>query len=234
MSHLYLLDRTLTHHSQNSLLLTSSLFKCPIYHTSVAEMETNDLLRSTVMDETHPNNTNNDISTISDPSPTGRTWRLRTVRNRFSCGNHIQNTLSTKNQDREVVKRSLESGQSDDPVHQYKFGKMARMFKDEPFKIVRTREEVDMTWTRPVVSAALVMNFFDNKDLVHNTVLMTTECAECYNWYLTSWSCVTMTLCGGRTSPRCFSGTQIASLEIRNGWLSPLTFVHQNHLSDDF
>ena len=37
-----------------------------------------------------------------------------------------------------------------------------------------------------------------------------------------------------KVSPRCFCGTQIASLEICNGWLSPLTFVHQNHLSYDF
>ena len=37
-----------------------------------------------------------------------------------------------------------------------------------------------------------------------------------------------------KVSPRCFCGTQIVSLEICKGCLSPLTFVHQNHLSDDF
>ena len=34
--------------------------------------------------------------------------------------------------------------QCDDPVHKYKFGKKTRMSKDDQFKIVRTREEVDM------------------------------------------------------------------------------------------
>ena len=47
-------------------------------------------------------------------------------------------------QGREVTKGSLESGQSDDPVHKYKFGKKDRMSMDKSFKIVRTNEEVDM------------------------------------------------------------------------------------------
>ena len=37
------------------------------------------------------------------------------------------------------------SGQSDDPVYKFKFGKMTRMSKDDPFEIVRTRGEMDMS-----------------------------------------------------------------------------------------
>jgi hypothetical protein len=100
----------------------------------------------------------------------------------------------------EVVKtlRSLESGQSDDPVHNYKFEKKIRMSEDDPFKIVRTREEVDMQWTRASVSAALPISSFHNKE-VHRVVLMTAEYVENYNYRLTSWSYVTVTVCGGGT-----------------------------------
>ena len=49
-----------------------------------------------------------------------------------------------KKKGKEVTKRSLESGQPDDPVDVDRFVKMTRMCKDDPFKIVRTREEVDM------------------------------------------------------------------------------------------
>jgi len=44
-----------------------------------------------------------------------------------------------------------------------------------PFIIVRTREEVDMQWTRTVVSVGLPMSFFDNK-MVRKVVRMTVEC----------------------------------------------------------
>ena len=57
--------------------------------------------------------------------------------------------------------------QIDDPVDVDRFGKMDRMCKDDPFKIVRTREEVDIQMVRSVVSVGLPMRFchsycFDN------------------------------------------------------------------------
>jgi hypothetical protein len=45
------------------------------------------------------------------------------------------------------------------------FGKRARVSNDRPFKIVRTRDEVDMEWARSVVSTGLPMIFSDNKDV---------------------------------------------------------------------
>ena len=54
------------------------------------------------------------------------------------------------------------------------------MSKDDPFEIVRTREEVDMPWVRDAVSATVTMSFFHNKE-VHWTVLMISECEENYN-----------------------------------------------------
>ena len=65
----------------------SPLSKDRDYHTSVGEMETNDLLRSKVSNETHPKLYGDFFvvwSTFSDPSTTGCTWGLRTVRNRYS------------------------------------------------------------------------------------------------------------------------------------------------------
>jgi hypothetical protein len=84
-----------------------------------------------------------------------------------------------KQEGREVVKRSLESGQLGDSIVVENFGKRARSSNDRPFKIVRTREEVDMQWARAAVSAGLPMSFFDNKE-VRKTVRMTTECGENY------------------------------------------------------
>ena len=79
----------------------------------------------------------------------------------------------------------------------FKFGKMVRMSKDDPFKL-RTREEVDMQWARAAVSVVLSISSFHNKE-VHRVVLMTAECVENYNYRLTSWSYVTVTVCGGGT-----------------------------------
>ncbi len=49
-----------------------------------------------------------------------------------------------KQEGREVAKRSLESGQHGDSIVVENFGKRARSSNDGPFKIVRTREEVNM------------------------------------------------------------------------------------------
>ena len=59
------------------------------------------------------------------------------------------------------------------------FGKRDRTSNDGPFKIVRTRTEVDMQWARAGVSAGLPMSFFYHKE-VRKTVYMTTECAGNY------------------------------------------------------
>ena len=75
-----------------------------------------------------------------------------------------------KQEDREVTKRSLESSQFGDSIVVENFGKRTRSSNDGPFKIVRTREEVDMQWDRSAVSAGL----FDNKE-VRKTVRMTSE-----------------------------------------------------------
>jgi hypothetical protein len=45
---------------------------------------------------------------------------------------------------REVTKRSLESGAPDNAIIVDNFGKRTRESNDRPFKIVRTRDEVDM------------------------------------------------------------------------------------------
>jgi hypothetical protein len=84
-----------------------------------------------------------------------------------------------KKEDREVVKRALESGQLGDSIVVENFGKRTRSSNDGPFKIVRTREEVDMQWARAVVSAGLPMSFFDKKE-VPKTVRMMGECGENY------------------------------------------------------
>ena len=76
-------------------------------------------------------------------------------------------------------KRFLESGQLVDVINVEFFLKRDRTSNDGPFKVVRTREEVDIQWARASVSVGLPMSFFDNKE-VRKTVLMTTECAENY------------------------------------------------------
>jgi hypothetical protein len=70
-----------------------------------------------------------------------------------------------KQEGRELAKRSLESGQLGDSIVVENFGIRACSSNDGPFKIVRTREEVDMQWARAVVSAGLPMRFFDNKEV---------------------------------------------------------------------
>ena len=66
-----------------------------------------------------------------------------------------------KIQGREWVKRSLQSGEPNDPVDVERFDKKSRLVG--PFKKVRTREEVDFQWARAAVSAGLPMSFFDKR-----------------------------------------------------------------------
>ena len=77
------------------------------------------------------------------------------------------------------TKKYLESGQRGDVIDVDSFCKRARTSNDGPFKIDRTRSEVDMQWARSVVSAGLPMSFFDNKE-VHKAVRMTVECTGNY------------------------------------------------------
>ncbi len=87
-----------------------------------------------------------------------------------------------KIQVREMVQRSLESGQTDDTIDVEKFGKRPRSSNNGitcPFQTVRTREEVDMQWTKSVVSDGLPMGLFDNPE-VRKTVLMTADCGQNY------------------------------------------------------
>jgi hypothetical protein len=100
-----------------------------------------------------------------------------------------------KIQGRETVKRSLKSGEPNDPVDVDLFSKKARLV--DLLKKVRTREEVDFQWVRTALSTGLPMSFFDNKE-VRKAVLMTAECAENYirnaialpGWFADRASCV--------------------------------------------
>ena len=73
----------------------------------------------------------------------------------------------------------MESGELDEPIVVENHGERIRTSNDGPFKIVRTRDEVDMQWARAAVSAGLPMSFFDNKE-VRKAVRMTAECGENY------------------------------------------------------
>ena len=66
-----------------------------------------------------------------------------------------------KIQGRESVKRSLQSGEPNDPVDVERFDKKSRLVG--PFKKVRTREEVDFQWDRDDVSVGIPMSFFDKR-----------------------------------------------------------------------
>jgi hypothetical protein len=83
---------------------------------------------------------------------------------------------------RDVTKRYLESGTPGDPIMTEMFGsggKKARVSNHGPFIIVRTREELDMQWSRPSVSTGLPMSFFENQEVLKD-VLMTAECGQTY------------------------------------------------------
>ena len=131
-------------------------------------METNDLLKSTFMDESHKQKGDTKTSLFC-----GLNHYFMSVRSRDHLGvgrsskkvqwcntypEHIERHAQVvkklkerdehdKIQDREVVKRLLESGQSEDDIDVEKFGKRTRTCNNglkRPFKTVRKREEVDM------------------------------------------------------------------------------------------
>ncbi len=66
-----------------------------------------------------------------------------------------------KIQDREAAKRSLQSGEPNDPVDVERFDKKSCLVG--PFKKVRTKEEVDFQWVRATVSVGIPMSFFDKR-----------------------------------------------------------------------
>jgi hypothetical protein len=138
------------------------------YYTPVVEMETNDILKSTLTGESRQE---------KDDSRTclfcGFIYYFRPIRVRdhLVLGNvskkvhqckpsvehiefHAQVVKEVKRRDehekiqsREMVQRSLESGQADDAIDVEKFGKRPRSSNNgitRPFQTVRKREEVDM------------------------------------------------------------------------------------------
>ena len=138
------------------------------YHTTVVDMETNDLLKSTLTDEIH--NQKGDTKTCLF---CGLSHYFSPVHSQDHLGvgsgskkvqwcnpypehieRHTQVVKELKERDehdkiqaREVVKRSLESGQADDDIDVEKFDKRARTSNNgltRSFKTVRKREEVDM------------------------------------------------------------------------------------------
>ncbi len=78
----------------------------------------------------------------------------------FECHTQVVKEVKRRDdhdkiQDREVVQRSLESGQADDVIDVEKFGKWTRSSNNGitcPFQTVRKREEVDIQWVKVVVS----------------------------------------------------------------------------------
>ena len=72
-----------------------------------------------------------------------------------------------KIQDRETVKRSLQSGEPNDTVDVELFSKKARLVG--PFKKVRTREKVDFQWDRAVVSAGFPRVFMTIRRFVRSS-----------------------------------------------------------------
>jgi hypothetical protein len=62
----------------------------------------------------------------------------------IQCGKNREIDKSTDHAVREVTKRSLESGAPGDAIIVENFWKKDRVSNDRTFKIVRTRDEVDM------------------------------------------------------------------------------------------
>jgi hypothetical protein len=99
----------------------------------------------------------------------------------------------TEQSAREVTKRSLESGTPVDVIIVENFCKKARVSNDRPFKIVKTRDEVDMQRARPSVSAGnlveRLVRTHTNLQLEHRLELyeagMLPWDIECHgdNWY---------------------------------------------------
>ncbi len=170
------------------------------YNAPVAEMETNHILKSTLTVESRQEKGDQKLAWDSPCA------RETCVRDHLGLGNvskkvqqckpsvehielHAQVVKEVKRRDeydkiqaREMVQRSLESGQADDVIDVDKFGKRSRSSNNWiscPFQTVRKREEVDMQWSKSVVSAGLPMSLFDNPE-VRKTVLMTSECGQNY------------------------------------------------------
>ena len=89
------------------------------------------------------------------PSPEHVEYHEQIVKELKERGEH------DKIQDREAVKRSLQSGEPNDPVDVERFDKKSCLVG--PFKKVRTREEVDFQWGRADVLDGLPMSFFDKR-----------------------------------------------------------------------
>jgi hypothetical protein len=106
------------------------------YHRVVSEMETNDLLRSTLTDDSQTQKDDQKTCLVLDKKPypehSGHSsevvWELK------------ERDSQTEQTVREVTKRSLESGASGVVIIVDNFCKRARTSNDRPFKIVRTRE----------------------------------------------------------------------------------------------
>ena len=131
------------------------------YHTSVAELESNDLLRSTLMDECRVEKGDTKTCLFC-----GFRYFWRTIRCREHLGltetskqvqkckpypEHVESSSQVVKElkerdthDNQEGKRCLESGQRCNVIDVESFNKRDRTSNDGPFKIVRTREEVDM------------------------------------------------------------------------------------------
>ena len=168
------------------------------YHTAVSQMETNNLLRSTLTEDCRTQKGDQRTCLLCGLSYFWRPSRCRTHLGLEGSTKQVQvckpypehcdrfsevvrelreRDTQTKQAAREVTKRSLESGAPDDAINVENFCTKARVSDARPFKIVRTRDEVDMQWARAAVSAGLPMSFFDNKE-VRKAVRMTAECGE--------------------------------------------------------
>jgi hypothetical protein len=135
------------------------------YHTPVATMDTDKILRSTLTEETHTQKGDTKTCLLCRLSYFFRSIRCREhlgltdsskqVQQCKAYPEHLERSSQVvkelkerdahvKQEDREVVKRSLESGQLGDSIVVENFGKRARSSNDGPFKIVRTNWSVCM------------------------------------------------------------------------------------------
>ena len=114
------------------------------YHTPVATMDTDKILRSTLTEETRTQKGDTKTCLLC-----GLSYFFRPIRCREHLGSqvvkeHKERDTHVKQEGREVTKRSLESGQLDDSIVVENFGKRVRSSNDGPFKIVRTNWSVCM------------------------------------------------------------------------------------------
>ena len=149
------------------------------YHTAVSQMDTNNLLRSTLTEDCRTQKNDQRTCLLCGLSYFWRPSRCRTHLGLAGSTKQVQlckpypehcdrfsevvrelreRDTQTKQAAREVTKRSLESGAPDDAIIVDNFCKKARVSNARPFMIVRTRDEVDMQWARAAVSAGLPMS----------------------------------------------------------------------------